>query len=60
VEKRDESRMTARILLPTALFLSVLSPDVLRFKTRRRSLPGYPTWSMEAPQLFLQLAQTGS
>jgi hypothetical protein len=52
--------MTARILLPTALFLSVLSPDVLRFKTRRRSLPGYPTWSMEAPQLFLQLAQTGS
>ena len=55
-----ESRMTAIILLPTVLSLSVLSPDVVSLKARRRSLPGYPAWSMESPQPFLQLAQTGS
>jgi hypothetical protein len=44
-----EWRMTAGVLLhllPTALFLSVLSPDVVPFKARRRSLPGYPAESM--------------
>jgi peptidoglycan biosynthesis protein MviN/MurJ (putative lipid II flippase) len=37
------SRMTTGILLPTALFLSILSPDVVSLKARRRSLPGNPT-----------------
>ena len=32
-----ESRMTAGILLPTTLFLSVLSPDVLPLKAREEA-----------------------
>ncbi len=45
-EVSREWRMSAGILLPTAFFLSVLSPDVVPFKARRRSLPSYPAGSM--------------
>ena len=57
---RRKSRMTAGILLPTALFLSVLSPDVLPLKTRRRSLPGNPAGSIRGSTALLQVAQAGS
>jgi hypothetical protein len=50
-----ESRVTAGlllILLPTTLFLSVLSSDVLPLKARRRSLPGNPAESMGGSTAF--------
>ncbi len=50
-----ESRMTAGILLlllPAAFFLSVLSPEVLPLKARRRSLLGYPPGSMGGSTAF--------
>ena len=45
-EVSREWRMSAGILLPAALFLPVLPPDVLPLKIRRRSLPANPAESM--------------
>ena len=55
-----ESRMTAGILLPTALFLSVLSPDVLPLKVREEACRVIRQEAWEAPRLLLHAAQTGS
>jgi hypothetical protein len=54
------SRMTAGILVSTALFLWVLSPDVVSLAGHRRSLSSYPVGNVGDFATFRAVAQTGS